>query len=50
MARMLATGAKPDPITFVELPIKASGESCRLSVLMVKGNTCAPGAKTGKYL
>jgi hypothetical protein len=50
IARTLAVGAKPDPLTVRQPAINDSGEKFRGSMLMVKGKTFAPGAKMGKYL
>jgi hypothetical protein len=50
MARTLAIGANPVPITLRPPAINDNGEKSKDSVLMVKGNTFAPGAKTGMYL
>lgn len=50
IARVLPTDGGPVPTNVRLYIIKDSGESFIDSVLMVKGNTFAPGARTGKYL
>jgi len=50
MARTLATGAKPDPLTVRQPAINDSGESFKDSMLTVKGKIFAQGAKTCRYL
>jgi hypothetical protein len=45
---MLAVEATFVPMTLILAEMNDMGESGRVSVLTVKGNICAPGAKIGR--